>query len=669
MKTFIEITVLTLLALLLLPEQSAAQSVVNGPNGVFVVTHRGASLKNPRDTIATATVERAPDGTLDFQAIGESTRPASLAEFRARLENDRVSSALQKALGITNDADFWSYIQTHPTLASYPPGFGDIRLAYGLGLAWLDKDAPTSARGSSYRYRVRYTMRSGTVEVTDPESILPKPLASSVRPVQTALVEDERAIRIAWRFRPERRPAAILARLLRDEGGDGNFVEVQRLTAGYGNDSTATLLAVDSSVQSGRMYRYILEALDFGGTLLARSEPTIAFAINLRTKPLVQGLRLEEHPNGIRLRWEGLREMALFTGIEIARGREGEQPVPLDTVAADDTTWNDATTGLLGGYVYALRPLTWRDEQEYPSATAAITRPGKYLPPLPPSLLKATPERNGVRITWNRINEEGGWKWFVLRGIGEGDSMRIVSPGLTDTTYFDDDAALSGRTEYAWAVMAVSASGGRSDLSPPVFARPVRPVRPPAPTTLAAIPDARTVSLRWDPARRFDGAIAGYRVYRRRAASARDTNGFALIDTLTPDPLFDDQTAMYGERYEYAVRSVDIYGIESALSPRTEATLLEGTPLVPPRLRVVSREEDGSIEVQWELLGAEGITGYALYRRSNEGAWAKVATVDAETSGWTDTGARGRGVWEYAVATVRNNRESGKSGEMGVRVE
>jgi fibronectin type 3 domain-containing protein len=109
----------------------------------------------------------------------------------------------------------------------------------------------------------------------------------------------------------------------------------------------------------------------------------------------------------------------------------------------------------------------------------------------------------------------------------------------------------------------VEVSGGPS--APATIA--ARDVFPPAvPQGLEAVADDQgsAIDLSWTPGTEAD--LAGYRVYRRIAASSEPAARVSGT-TLLPDPAWRDQSAQAGVRYAYSVSATDKSGNESARSP------------------------------------------------------------------------------------------------------
>lgn len=80
-------------------------------------------------------------------------------------------------------------------------------------------------------------------------------------------------------------------------------------------------------------------------------------------------------------------------------------------------------------------------------------------PPDAPSGLRGVARDGGVALEWNAVADAAGY--IPLRSNDEGSSWSdLVATPITDTSYFD--GGLPGRTDLAYAVVAVDSSGNRS---------------------------------------------------------------------------------------------------------------------------------------------------------------------------------------------------------------
>ncbi|MBM4047454.1 MAG: hypothetical protein FJ279_20300 [Planctomycetes bacterium] len=188
--------------------------------------------------------------------------------------------------------------------------------------------------------------------------------------------------------------------------------------------------------------------------------------------------------------------------------------------------------------------------------------------PLPdplPTLHAALTDDHAVELSWPRAASTIGLQ-FELHRSGSADFAPSPDTqiALTTSFRFTDVLAPAGPQRYALVVT----SGERR--SPPVRTTLTMPTAPPppAPSGLAATPKPGEVVLRWEPSPK---PSLRYHVYRAKDGSEAWTK-------LTDEPLrttaYSDANLSAGERFAYAVRSLDRRGQESPPTPPVVAAAL-----------------------------------------------------------------------------------------------
>jgi hypothetical protein len=210
--------------------------------------------------------------------------------------------------------------------------------------------------------------------------------------------------------------------------------------------------------------------------------------------------------------------------------------------------------------------------------SAAKSEPSNLAPivpldvPPPPANLAATPKAEGVVLAWT---PSGSAKLFNVYRSGVNDAPDELAPPVNaapvkGATYTDAPAYGA----YKYRVTAVVSPGPprvESEPSAPVTTTFKDLLPPPAPASLTALVETKTVRLIWDPVDAPD--LAGYFVYRYQ--------GKARIKFQTAGPIpsthFGDDSADPGIEYVYAVTAVDKNGNESP-ERRSEPVLVPKTP-------------------------------------------------------------------------------------------
>src|SRR5690606_1840834 len=108
------------------------------------------------------------------------------------------------------------------------------------------------------------------------------------------------------------------------------------------------------------------------------------------------------------------------------------------------------------------------------------------------------------------------------------------------------------------------------------------------------------------------------------AAQATKLKFTLLNSALVVQPHFEDVAAVAGINYEYAVASVDVFGLEGSYSPFAKIFL-------PVNTRVIStctlRKVATGVELGWESEMAAGADAIVIYRKkSGDPKFQKIAS-------------------------------------------
>lgn len=386
---------------------------------------------------------------------------------------------------------------------------------------------------------------------------------------------------------------------------------------------------------------------------------------------------------GIFLSWEKIPQKPYLTGIQIQRSRHSDSGyVGLDTVDIGKTTYLDDRLVAYVTYHYSFKILSIRENDAPPSAYTSAAYKNKSAPPDAPRDLTAEQEGENIRLNWEKSASPNIYAYYVYRGISSADSLEVVSPALRDTTTFlDTTDFLDGRTNYTYGVKAVNYNKLRRYFSSFVTIRPNRKVIPPVPFGISGYVDGSRIRLNWKDMQSFDNAVTGYNLYRRTsskigefrnkppASKTADTLGFTKVNT---NPIqktyYDDNQINRGENYQYAISTVDEFGVESELSQISEFTIRE-LPLDAPS-RVSGRTVNEGIEILWNPVVKDEVTGYAVYRRTrNQSQPEKIAEAGQNEQSYTDRTVESGEFYFYSVSTISSGRESERSEETGVKAE
>jgi fibronectin type 3 domain-containing protein len=227
-------------------------------------------------------------------------------------------------------------------------------------------------------------------------------------------------------------------------------------------------------------------------------------------------------------------------------------------------------------------------------------------PPAPPTGLEARDLATGIRV-----------RWEYPRAAGE-----EAEPGETEGE--DEAAAEAAETEAGEPEMAAE-----EELEPegvPEAEEELEPEEVPeaeAEQGVEAAEEPATEAAEEEPGADAAGApgepaLAGFNLYRRKATER--TYGAPLRTVGARSRAFVDESALFGERYIYAVSAVASRRpvvVESRLAEEVEVDYRDRfAPPVPQGL--VALSEEGRVRLVWQESAAPDLVGYRIYRRGPE---------------------------------------------------
>ena len=239
-----------------------------------------------------------------------------------------------------------------------------------------------------------------------------------------------------------------------------------------------------------------------------------------------------------------------------------------------------------------------------------------------------------VDLTWtdNSGAVEAGFQ--VWRSVDAGAFARIVTVGPNVTTYSDLTAS-PGKT-YEYQVRAYYGTD-YSEYSN-VRSIPTPPIPPPSDLDGNAV-TGRQVDLTWTD---NSGALeTGFQVWRRQGTAA-----FARIATLGANvTTYSDPTTKPGQTYEYEVFAAYGAGLSAASNvksittpPIPAPTDLNGVAVSSTRVDLSWTDNSGAVEA-----------GFQVWRRLGTAAFARIATVGANVTTYSDLTAKAGKTYDYEV--------------------
>lgn len=646
------------------------------PEGMIVIVNDAAlSPEVPVDGLIEAVVYRKLEDQSSYTEVGRLQRAGSWKEFVER-GSYRLVEALMSATRIDTEMELWEFIQQNPRARDYGFIYYERDFQKAFGLIFVDKETSDLPEGEEVSYRMTYVMENGeeSDERYSGSEIVGK-MPNILAPRSINFVESENIVGGQWASPIEGSEDAFFANIYRQIGAGSDFELLpNRLMANRNEEEGIITYSWEESAEPEEWYRFFVEPIDFIGNTGPRSDTLQVISVNFDNIPLMNEVEISEDPSGIRMYWQPIDYKPYLTGIEIRRSRDARSGfVTLDTLDVTATEFVDSKVVPNQTYYYEFRVVTMRAAVDFPSAVTSGSFENKEMPPSIPSGLKAMHEGENIRLHWNSVEEPDLYAYYVYRSTSRYDSLVVASRAITDsTTFLDTDEILDGRTNYTYAVKAVNMSGLESELSNFEVIRPSRLVRPMAPVGVSGYAEYNRVRISWRDVQRRDDAVIGYHVYRSpqpvESISTYDLPDKVerLTETLITTTAFDDVDVETGQQYYYAISSVDMFNVESELSPFSKFTITRPPLLAPSQVSV--RAINGQIEIRWNRTHQNSVSGYFVYRRTGDQTEPEVvADLGLDETTFIDSNALPGTLYWYSVSILDGDDESSRSREQSVR--
>ena len=245
-----------------------------------------------------------------------------------------------------------------------------------------------------------------------------------------------------------------------------------------------------------------------------------------------------------------------------------------------------------------------------------------------PTVTSATNVSAGIQVKWANVIGASGY--IIYRKTGSGSWGRI---GTSSSLSYIDKTAKSG-TGYTYTVRAYSGNTMSSWNSTKSVKRLADP------TVSSAANITAGVHVKWA---KVTGA-SGYVVYRKTGSGSwgRLTTTTALS--------YVDKTAKSGTNYSYTIRA---YNGKTMSDWHNYKTIRR---LANPAIKSAAKTTKG-INVKWSKV--TGAAGYALYRKTGNGSWTRIATIKGgSVTSYTDTKAAKGVTYTYTIRAYNGSTMS-----------
>ncbi len=326
-----------------------------------------------------------------------------------------------------------------------------------------------------------------------------------------------------------------------------------------------TVTFTDPEVTEGVARYYRISAADKSGNVSPRS--AAASILPPDKTPPSSPIQVAGKPGGkdfILLTWEPNKEKDLH-GYFLYRGASPETMTKINPGSLDKALTQYEDHSIVSGesYYYTVAAVDIAQNISVQSTPILVKAPDT-VPPDFPSNLFAKAEDRKVTLNWPASQEKdlAGYRLYRVEkeGAKKEEFTKIGEDIKKDLVQVDDEAVKNG-TNYWYFLTAFDESGNESDRSSIVVALPRDYVPPEPPTSLAGVPDEKSIALQWVANTEDD--IAGYKVLRSdiKTGVYEEISGEKLLPASQLE--FKDESVPDGKEVWYRVVAMDTSGNNS----------------------------------------------------------------------------------------------------------
>lgn len=419
---------------------------------------------------------------------------------------------------------------------------------------------------------------------------------------------------------------------------------------------------------NGTTYYYQISGIDFFGAESPLSNPAKATPRDMTPPMPIKGFKATKEQKEVKLSWDMLKDNDL-QGYNVYRSHT----IDSNYAKVNSTTLNGGENKFTdkpeaeGGTVYYYIEAIDKSGNKSNSAPKGIFFPD-LTPPKTPSGLIVLADTGLIQLSWKKNMEADIMGYRVYRALenNPNDYNLLMLHPISENMYTDSQPAQS-RNKFMYRITAVDKSYNES---PFVYAEANMPdIVPPSPPLITYLEYKEgSVVIKWKNQAEPD--IKTFHVFRKR----EEETSFTEINK-TPLPLsqfeYRDNTVRAGQKYTYAIRTMDSAGLLSEYS--ISRSIAVPSPLDTSIALIANLKADYDSLKQETLITfsypktTDGILGFLIMRSTAEGDFYPVCSPQKATR-FVDTGLQQGETYYYKIAIMTEAGELKESMDQ-VRVE
>lgn len=320
------------------------------------------------------------------------------------------------------------------------------------------------------------------------------------------------------------------------------------------------------------------------------------------------------------------------------------------TVPANTTVFQDSEVGELETFSYRVVSFNDGGDSSFTNI-ASVAFPFNA----PTNLVAQSSGPSRVDLTWedNSLVEIG---YRIERKTAEGEFQTIHTTGIGFTAYVDNSAETE--VTYTYRIVGVYEGGESSPTNEASATTTADETKPDAPAGLVATPvDFDQIHLTWTD---LSDNESGFRIERSLGASVE----FVFVGNVPADSTyFTDNNLQPETEYRYRIAAYINGADTSDLSNEESATTLSiPLPEMPTDLAVAS-QTPSLVSLSW-VDASEVEDGFIIQRKTGEGEFEVLATVNENVTYFNDADVQEREVYTYRILAYNSGGETTPSNEV-----
>ena len=640
----------------------------------FVI--KRATLFNILDSVTLPMTEK------QLKVVGIAKKPSTTRELKNLLP-PWCMKAFAISLKLKTDEDILRYVQLHSFPEQYGLLYPIIESRMAIAHVYLDKDAK---EGEGYLYYVYSVNKQGN-QLLWGKTISMGKTGNYFLPNFKALMAgtqiNDSSIGFGWRVpidmdlknvpKPTKRlsfdkegklynsyfsPRSIRAtiRLCVD---NGEWKEEEGTLFPKLNPTGDTLyFAYIKRFNPGSIVSATLTLEDEIHNQGGRSDTINAFLITKMNAPRLTFLTVKDTLNAIYLSWHPLPNSPFLSGVQIIRYGLDKDLDTLPLLPITDTSFFDYKIKAGVNYRYEVRALYLPGMAAYQTLPAnTFGTLTKFSRPAPPYNLSVANEGKNIRLNWQVAEDPTIDAYFVFRGLTP-NKLNLLPGRITEKTFLDTTAELSGGSQYFYAVMCQNLKQDSSIYSNVVVVIPNRKLNIPPPTEMKFYFANHVLNLMWQDSRQVNNQVEGFLLQKK--LKEQDT-----FITISKKPLllnsFKDSAIEAGIGYQYRVASVSFRGDTGSFSETFEYTLAKNRVDILSNFYLVNTDNGITVSLPNATYGNR--KAYNIYKRkSTEKGFVKIASIPATQFLYEDTDVEEGTAYHYRVSITETDGREGATG-------